>query len=342
MMRRQATVLAVVGVALVAACTTAPPLGSPPSQPSPTQAAETGKQPQAVELTALLNDEGCRVSGAMTLDPGPVRIEVDNQDVTDRASFQLLRIEPDGTFESFDEHLADEQARIDAGEQPLGFAGLATEMSGTLIAAGMQDQLEATLDEGNYILVCADWADGPGTDGKGRLIGAGRLIVGTPPVASPTAASTLGPAARGYAMMADLPGEPGVVPLGGATRPGPIDLSDMWTFVPEGGWREITPSSLPELSGFAPLTGNAFAFDTGRRVPDVDAAQLRLVRLLAAPEDDVFVFACECDSPGTCRGVLLRRQRASEEGPAGLGGPYVADWCGSSTTTGIVREVRSW
>lgn len=261
-MHRQATVLAVVGVALVAACTTAPTLGSPPSQPSPTQAAETDTQPQAVELMALMNDEGCRVSGAMTLDPGPVRIEVDNQDATDRASFQLLHIEPDGTFESFDEHLADEQARIDAGEQPLGFAGLATEMSGTLLAAGMQDQFEVTLDEGNYILVCADWADGPGTDGKGRLIGAGRLIVGTPPVASPTAASVVGPAARGYAMMADLPGQPGVVLLAGATRPGPPNLADMWTFAAGAGWQESTPATLPELAGFAPLTGNAFAFDT--------------------------------------------------------------------------------
>jgi len=74
------------------------------------------------------------------------------------------------------------------------------------------------------------------------------------------------PAARGYAMMADLPGEPGVVLLGGATRAGPPDLSDMWTFAADAGWQEITPTTLPELAGFAPLTGNAFAFDSGSRV----------------------------------------------------------------------------
>jgi N-acetylneuraminic acid mutarotase len=67
-------------------------------------------------------------------------------------------------------------------------------------------------------------------------------------------------------MMADLPGQPNVVLLAGATRPGPPNVSDMWTFAPDAGWREITPASLPELAGFAPLTGNAFAFDTGSGV----------------------------------------------------------------------------
>ena len=65
-------------------------------------------------------------------------------------------------------------------------------------------------------------------------------------------------------MMADLPGESGVVLLGGATGPrppAPIDVSDMWTFAPEAGWRVITPA-LPEQTGFAPLDGTMFAFDT--------------------------------------------------------------------------------
>lgn len=259
---RRVAALAVVSVALVVACTNAPLPGSPSGQSAPTQPAATDNEPEVVALSVVLDDDGCRVTGSTTFDPGPVRIEADNQDGTDRASFQLLRIAPDGSFDTFDQHLAEEQARIDAGQEPLGFAGLATEVSGTLIAAGGQDTLEATLDEGDYILVCADWADGAGTDGTGRLIGAGRLTVGAPPVASPTAAGELVPVARGYAMMADLPGEPGVALLGGATRAGPPDLSDMWTFAPDRGWREITPPTLPELDGFAPLTGNAFAFDT--------------------------------------------------------------------------------
>jgi hypothetical protein len=273
-MKPQRTTVAIVALALVSACTAATPLGSSPTQPSPTQLAETGP-PQPVVLTATLNDEGCSVDGVVAFDSGPVRIEVDNQDAKDRASFQLLRIGEGGTFEAFDAHVAEEQSRIDAGEDPIGAPAYATEVTGTLIDAGTQDQLEARLDEGNYVLVCADWADGGGEAGNhpaggGRLIVATRLIAdGTPLVPSPTAAGLrpsasgpLGPVARGYAMMADLPGEPGVVLLGGATRPGPIDLSDMWTFEPVAGWQEITPPALPELTGFAPLTGTAFAFDT--------------------------------------------------------------------------------
>lgn len=254
MTKRQATALAVVGVALVAACTAAPQVEPSPEQASPTQTAATG-QPQAVALTATLTDDGCNLNGTLTFDPGPVRVDVDNQDPTDRASFQLLRIGLGETFESFEQHVTEEQSRIDAGEEPIGFADRATEVTGTLLEAGIQDQLAAALDEGRYVLVCADWADGAATDGKGRLILAGRLTVGTEP----------GPVARGYAMMADLPAEPGVVLLGGATRPGPVDLSDMWTFTSEAGWREITPAAVPELTGSqfgGKLVGTTFAFHT--------------------------------------------------------------------------------
>lgn len=63
--------------------------------------------------------------------------------------------------------------------------------------------------------------------------------------------------------MTDLPGEPGVVLLGGATgprRPAPIDLSELWVFVPATGWRRMTPA-LPEGTDDVPLDGTAFAFD---------------------------------------------------------------------------------
>lgn len=77
------------------------------------------------------------------------------------------------------------------------------------------------------------------------------------------------PVARGYAMMADLPGEPGVVMLGGASVGGPPDLPDMWRFVSGRGWREITPEELPTFPSEPMLTGvigNAFDFDVGSRV----------------------------------------------------------------------------
>lgn len=80
--------------------------------------------------------------------------------------------------------------------------------------------------------------------------------------APPTEVGT--PAARGGAMMADLPGERGVVLLGGISTPGAPDLPDMWTYGSERGWREITPPALPELPEIGTgVVGSAFEFDRG-------------------------------------------------------------------------------
>jgi N-acetylneuraminic acid mutarotase len=62
-------------------------------------------------------------------------------------------------------------------------------------------------------------------------------------------------------MMADLPGEPGVLLLGGAHEPGPPDLPDMWSYEPKSGWFDITPSTLPESDIASGVVGNAFEFD---------------------------------------------------------------------------------
>lgn len=82
---------------------------------------------------------------------------------------------------------------------------------------------------------------------------------------SPTAPAARSPGARGYAMLADLPGAPGVIMLGGADAPGPLNLPEVWTF-DDKGWRDITPPSLPSLVGFPDLTGSAFAFDANSNV----------------------------------------------------------------------------
>jgi hypothetical protein len=72
------------------------------------------------------------------------------------------------------------------------------------------------------------------------------------------------PAARGYAMMADLPGMPGVIMLGGASVAGPPDLADMWTYGPATGWNDVTPAAVPELPEYGDgVIGNAFDFDLG-------------------------------------------------------------------------------
>jgi N-acetylneuraminic acid mutarotase len=70
-------------------------------------------------------------------------------------------------------------------------------------------------------------------------------------------------------MMADLPGVPGVILLGGADTEGPPNLLDMWRFVPGHGWRDITPTELPTFPSdpsLAGVIGNAFEFDLGSRL----------------------------------------------------------------------------
>ena len=89
--------------------------------------------------------------------------------------------------------------------------------------------------------------------------------------ASPSPSATSGPAARGYAMMADLPGEPGVVLLGGADVPGPPNLPDMWTGRPEVEGRlmggKLEPAACkPLASGPAyPLQGARTSLSTSSR-----------------------------------------------------------------------------
>lgn len=175
-------VLALAATACVAAPVSTPSPGTSPSaappEPSATESAEA-------LLTATLDDGGCSLDGGPALDPGPVTITVVNDDPTDRATFQLLRVHQDGTVDELATHIAEEQTRIDAGTDPIGIPAYASEVTGTLIEAGTQDQLKATLQAGTYTMVCADWADGgEGSVGRhpdigGRLLIAGSLTVGT-------------------------------------------------------------------------------------------------------------------------------------------------------------------
>ena len=96
----------------------------------------------------------------------------------------------------------------------------------------------------------------------------GTSSVSTPRIAPPpattvttTTPAATGPVARGYAMMTDLPGETGVLLLGGADQPGPPDLPDMWSYEPKSGWSDITSSTLPESDIASGVVGNAFEFD---------------------------------------------------------------------------------
>lgn len=125
-------------------------------------------------LTATLTDVECRLEGPRQLEAGQVEILVINQDSADRGGFQLLRIRESGTYDDLSTHVAEEQARIEAGEEPIGIPAYAFEVVGTLIESGTQERLTATLEDGVYAVVCADWAEGP----SGRLLIVGPLTVG--------------------------------------------------------------------------------------------------------------------------------------------------------------------
>lgn len=174
--------LALAAAACIAA-PAAPPtpgtsLSAEPSEPANTGPAGTG--PAVTQLTATLDDRGCRLNGELRIDPGPIAISVSNEDPADRASFQLLRINENGTFDELSAHIAEEQARIDVGGDPIGIPAYASEVVGTLIEAGTEGQLEATLPAGTYAMVCADWGNGglAGSGGTHPIAGGRLLIVG--------------------------------------------------------------------------------------------------------------------------------------------------------------------
>lgn len=63
------------------------------------------------------------------------------------------------------------------------------------------------------------------------------------------------PAARGYALMTDVPGDMGVLLFGGFGGPDCCEFADMWTYRPGRRWTEVTPNAVPSL-------GFGFAYDS--------------------------------------------------------------------------------
>jgi hypothetical protein len=187
MMKERIGTIARLGLLAFAAtaCVAAPAITSTPGTPTSAETTDPSRTaPPVTVLTTILDDAGCRLDGEVGVEPGPIEISVSNQDPKDRASFQLLRIHENGTFEELAAHVDEEQERIDAGGDPIGIPAYASEVVGTLIVAGETDQLETTLPAGTYAMVCADWADGgaAGSAGNhpntgGRILIAGPLTV---------------------------------------------------------------------------------------------------------------------------------------------------------------------
>lgn len=101
--------------------------------------------------------------------------------------------------------------------------------------------------------VIAACSGGAGTDGPDPPSPA--TSEPSPVVASESPVSADAPSARGYALMADVPGNLGVVVYGGFDGPECCELADMWSYRPGRAWTELTPESIPGV-------GFEFAYDT--------------------------------------------------------------------------------
>lgn len=71
------------------------------------------------EETIVVTDEGCTYQGPTRLTPGEVSIVVENE-ATDKATASLHAIRGDHSFADWAADIANEQARIDAGEPLVG------------------------------------------------------------------------------------------------------------------------------------------------------------------------------------------------------------------------------
>jgi len=132
MTRLAANTLAVVAVAAVLA-TCATPAATGPA-------------------TVTLTDDGCSRSGPETLPTGAAAITVQNQS-GGLGSFEMLRL--DASFVELVAYVAEEQARIAAGQPTLGPPASATEVGRLLLSPMGTGVLEATLIPGTYAIVCA-------------------------------------------------------------------------------------------------------------------------------------------------------------------------------------------
>ena len=101
--------------------------------------------------TVTLTDETCQRAGMETLDAGEQSIQIHN-DSGALAVFDLVRL--DTSFQEFAAHIAEEQGRIAAGEQPEGPPDSVT-FVGTLELNSMgTSPMTETLTPGTYAIVC--------------------------------------------------------------------------------------------------------------------------------------------------------------------------------------------
>lgn len=145
-------------------------LGACAGQAAPSPTSRSTPAPSAGAATVAIDDAGCTASGPLSLTAGPIRIEVANHGAA-LANFELLRFIVDGSFEALATHSEAEQARLEAGEDPLGPPDWAVEVTRAEVEPGEVGLLSATAKAETLAVVCAFVEPGVGVLAGPYLVG---------------------------------------------------------------------------------------------------------------------------------------------------------------------------
>ncbi|MGH3078656.1 MAG: hypothetical protein ACRDPZ_10790 [Gaiellaceae bacterium] len=118
---------------------------------------ETTTGPTAGVVTITMTDDDCDYDGPESVSDGHLTVELVKETDTD-GSFELLRIDGRSTFDELEGRIEDDSERIERGQQPVGYHGLASlEASAELI--GPDDQhvltpMRQDLEPGAHAFLC--------------------------------------------------------------------------------------------------------------------------------------------------------------------------------------------
>src|SRR5262245_16535051 len=113
----------------------------------------------------MLTVNGCEYDGPETVE-GTLELELENGDDA-TALFDLVRIEPPGSFAALERHATQERQRIRSGEGPRGVPAFVTPILPVAVDPGDVGVLTSAVDAGTYAVSCtlgepatAVWAAG--------------------------------------------------------------------------------------------------------------------------------------------------------------------------------------
>ena len=114
-------------------------------------AACAGGDSTRVTLTA----DGCSYAGPETMEAGTISLDLENESDANSV-FELLRIGPASTFEQLEAHVAAEQQRIDADQEPVGLPSSVTLVLQLEVEPGEVGALSSALTPATYAVTCAN------------------------------------------------------------------------------------------------------------------------------------------------------------------------------------------